>query len=76
MAVTITGTEENVNAITAEQINAYIDFTGVTPGINEMQIHLDTPENPYVTFTTDQTSITVNVLDPNAAQTETEDLEG
>ena len=76
VAVTITGTEENVNAITAEQINAYIDFTGVTPGINEMQIHLDTPENPYVTFTTDQTSITVNVLDPNAAQTETEDLEG
>ena len=76
VAVTITGTEENVNAITAEQINAYIDFADVTPGINEMQIHLDTPENPYVTFTTDQTSITVNVLDPNAAQTETEDLEG
>lgn len=76
IAVTISGTQENVDAVTADQINAYIDFTDVQPGVNEMPIHLETPDNPYVTFTTDQTSITVNVLDPNATQSETVETEG
>ena len=76
IAVTVSGTQENVDAVTADQINAYIDFDGVEPGVNEMEIHLETPDNPYVTFSSDQTSITVNVLDPNATQSETVQTEG
>lgn len=62
VAVTVYGTQENIESITADNITAYIDFANVQPGVNELAINLETAENPYVRFVLNQETITVNVL--------------
>lgn len=71
VAVTVTGTQTNIDAITADDISAYIDFTGVQPGANELAINLETSGNPYVTYTLEQSTINVNVLTSEDTTSET-----
>lgn len=74
VAVTVYGTQTNIDQISADQISAYIDFTNVEPGVNELAIQLETPSNSYVKYELSQQTITVNVLgDSDSGSSESEE---
>ena len=69
VAVTVYGTQSNVDLITANDITAYLDFSDVQPGVNDIPIHLETTSSAYVRYVLNQESITVNVLSQEQGDT-------
>lgn len=69
VAVTVYGTQSNVDLITANDITAYLDFSDVQPGVNDIPIHLETTSSAYVRYVLNQESITVNVLSQDQGDT-------
>ena len=58
-----------MDLITANDITAYLDFSDVQPGVNDIPIHLETTSSAYVRYVLNQESITVNVLSQEQGDT-------
>ena len=67
--VIVTGTQENINMVTAEDINVYIDLINATPGIQEFQLQVDQPSSGLVKYNLEDATYELNILG------ETEDIE-
>ena len=68
-SVIITGTQENINMVTAEDINVYIDLINATPGLQEFQLQVDQPSSGLVKYALEDATYELNILG------ETEDIE-
>lgn len=70
VSVEVSGTEENIAAITADMINVYIDMKDATPGLQTFELKIDQPTNGLVTYTLKESTYELNVLG------ETDDSQG
>ena len=60
--VIVFGTQENVDAITADDINVYVDMKDATPGIQEFPLLVDQPTNGLVKYSLTESTFEMNVL--------------
>ncbi len=61
-SVVVKGTKDNIEKITADDINVYIDMTDVQPGLQTFALQIEQPTNGYVTYTLNDAEYELNVL--------------
>lgn len=61
-SVTVKGTKDNIESINPEDINVYIDFTGVEPGLQTFALQIEQPSNGFVVYTLNESEYELNVL--------------
>lgn len=61
-SVTVRGTKNNIENITADNINVYIDFTGVEPGLQTFALQIEQPSDSFVVYTLNESEYELNVL--------------
>lgn len=61
-SVTIYGTQENVDQVTVEDINVYVDMKDALPGLQEFQLFVDQPLNRLVRYSLSEATYQLNVL--------------
>lgn len=61
-SVVVKGTKDNIDKITADDINVYIDMTDVQPGLQTFALQIEQPNNGYVTYTLKEAEYELNVL--------------
>lgn len=61
-SVIVSGTEENINAVNASDINVYIDLINAVPGLQEFQLMIDQPANGLVKYSLEDASYELNIL--------------
>ncbi len=68
-SVTVFGTEENVEKVTADMIYVYVDMKDAKPGINEFTLQVEQPGNGLVRYSLVNSSYILNVLGEQNAET-------
>ena len=63
--VTVFGTQNNVDQITADDLYVYFDMRDLQPGTQEVTLQIEQNSSSYVRYSLPQTSLTINVTDPN-----------
>ncbi len=61
-SVIVFGTEENINAVTADDIIVYVDMKDALPGLQDFPLLVEQPKNGMMTYTLTETTYTLNVL--------------
>lgn len=61
-SVTVKGTKDNLDKITADDINVYIDMKDVQPGLQTFALQIEQPSNGFVTYTLNESEYELNVL--------------
>ena len=62
VTATITGTASNIEKVTAEDINVFIDVDGLEPGTYELPLQVEFSSNMFVKCTLDRTSIHITLV--------------
>lgn len=62
VSVEVTGTKENVVAVTADMINVYIDMKDAAPGLQTFELKVEQPGNGLISYKLKDSSYTLNVL--------------
>lgn len=70
-SVTVFGTQANVDAITADDINVYVDMKDAQPGVQDFPLQVDQPSNGLVTYSLTESTYTLNVLGETNTSTDT-----
>ncbi len=70
--VTVTGTEENIEDITAEDIYVYIDMKDAKPGLQEFALEVRQPSNGLIRYTVTEATYELNVLGETSNDSTTE----
>ncbi len=70
-SVTVTGTQSNIDQITADDINVYIDMKDAQPGLQTFRLQVDQPDNGLVKYTLIDTEYELNVLGEKTEDTDT-----
>lgn len=74
-SVTVRGTKDNIDKITAEDIHVYIDMKDVQPGLQTFALQIDQPVDGFVTYTLNESEYELNVLG-ETTDTEISDIGG
>jgi YbbR domain-containing protein len=61
-SVTVYGTAENIEKITAADINVYIDMLDAKPGLMQFPLQVDQPTNGLVRYSLTESTYELNVL--------------
>lgn len=61
-SVKVKGTKNNIENIKADDINVYIDFTGVEPGLQTFALQIEQPSDSYVVYSLTENEYELNVL--------------
>ncbi len=61
-SVVVKGTKNNIDKITADDINVYIDMKDVQPGLQTFALQIEQPTNGIVTYSLNQAEYELNVL--------------
>lgn len=70
-SVVVSGTQENIASITADDITVYVDMKDAKPGLQEFQLIVEQPSNGLVKYALNESTYTLNVLgETNADSTE------
>ena len=56
------GTKNNIDEISADDINVYIDMKDVQPGLQTFALQIEQPTNGIVTYSLNQAEYELNVL--------------
>ncbi|MCR5228856.1 MAG: hypothetical protein K6D03_01895 [Solobacterium sp.] len=70
--VTVTGTEENIEHITAEDIYVYIDMKDAKPGLQEFALEVRQPSSGLIRYTVTEAAYELNVLGETSNDSTTE----
>lgn len=62
VSVTVIGTKENVEAVTADDINVYIDMKDAVPGLQTFELKVEEPANGLTSYSLKETAYELNVL--------------
>lgn len=62
VSVTVTGAKENIDKITADDINVYIDMKDAVPGLQTFELKVDQPTDGLISYALKDTSYELNVL--------------
>lgn len=60
--VNVYGTEENIEAITEQDVYVYVDMKDAKPGLQQFQLQVDQPEGGLVRYALVESTYTLNVL--------------
>ena len=74
VSVVVKGTEKNLENISADSINVYIDMKDATPGLQEFQLFIDQPTDGLVHYELKESTYELNVL--GETEGEEEDTSG
>ena len=69
-SVVVFGTQENVDKITAADINVYVDMAEAKPGLMEFPLQVDQPSDGMVRYTLTDATYTMNVLGETTEDTD------
>ncbi len=61
-SVVVKGTKNNIDKISADDINVYIDMKDVQPGLQTFALQIEQPTNGIVTYSLNQAEYELNVL--------------
>ncbi len=61
-SVVVKGTKNNIDEISADDINVYIDMKDVQPGLQTFALQIEQPTNGIVTYSLNQAEYELNVL--------------
>ncbi|MBQ9047472.1 MAG: hypothetical protein IJ120_06215 [Solobacterium sp.] len=61
-SVTVFGTADNVDKITAESIYVYVDMKDAKPGLNEFPLLIEQPKDGFVKYSLVDSTFSLNVL--------------
>lgn len=61
-SVTVRGTQSNIDEITADSINVYIDMQNAEPGLQTFALNIEQPSSGFVSYTLNETEYELNVL--------------
>ena len=61
-SVTVYGTQSNIDRISAENINVYVDMIDAVPGLQDFQLYVDQPSEGLVKYSLNESTYTLNVL--------------
>ncbi len=73
-SVIVTGTQENIDAVTADDIVVYVDMTDAKPGVQDFTLQVEQPTDGLVHYSLTESTYTLNVLGDST--TDTENSEG
>ena len=62
VSVEVHGSQQNIEAITADMINVYIDMEDATPGLQTFELKVEQPTNGLVSYVLNDTTYSLNVL--------------
>ena len=62
VSVTVIGTKENVEAVTADDINVYINMKDAVPGLQTFELKVEEPANGLTSYSLKETAYELNVL--------------
>ena len=71
VSVEVSGTEDNIAAVSADMINVYIDMKDATPGLQTFELKVEQPTNGLVSYKLKESTYSLNVLgetDDSAAE--------
>ena len=71
VSVEVSGTEDNIAAVSADMINVYIDMKDATPGLQTFELKVEQPTNGLVSYKLKDSTYSLNVLgetDDSAAE--------
>ena len=58
----VSGTEDNIAAVSADMINVYIDMKDATPGLQTFELKVEQPTNGLVSYKLKDSTYSLNVL--------------
>ena len=61
-SVVVFGTQENVDSITASDIDVYVDMQNAVPGVQDFPLEIEQPEGGLVRYSLTESTYTLNVL--------------
>lgn len=61
-SVIVFGTQENIDSITASDIDVYVDMQNAVPGVQEFPLEVEQPEGGLVRYSLTESTYTLNVL--------------
>lgn len=61
-SVTVKGTKNNIDKLTADDINVYIDMKDVQPGLQKFALQIEQPTDGFVVYTLNESEYELNVL--------------
>ena len=61
-SVTVKGTKNNIDKLTADDINVYIDMKDVQPGLQKFALQIEQPKDGFVVYTLNESEYELNVL--------------
>ncbi len=61
-SVTVSGTAANIENVTADNINVYVDMTDAKPGVQAFDMQVEQPSNGLVKYTLNEATYQMNVL--------------
>ena len=56
------GTQENIDSITASDIDVYVDMQNAVPGVQDFPLEIEQPEGGLVRYSLTESTYTLNVL--------------
>ena len=62
VSVEVHGAQQNIEAITADMINVFIDMEDATPGLQTFELKVEQPTNGLVSYVLNDTTYSLNVL--------------
>lgn len=74
--VIVYGTQENVDAITADSIHVYVDMKDAKPGLQEFSLFVDQPTNGLIHYSLVESTYQLNVLGEVNADTDVSQSRG
>ena len=60
--MTVSGTAANIENVTADNINVYVDMTDAKPGVQAFDMQVEQPSNGLVKYTLNEATYQMNVL--------------
>ena len=61
-SVVVFGTQENIDSITASDIDVYVDMQNAVPGVQDFPLEIEQPEGGLVRYSLTESTYTLNVL--------------
>ena len=56
------GTQENIDSITASDIDVYVDMQNAVPGVQDFPLEIEQPKGGLVRYSLTESTYTLNVL--------------
>lgn len=75
-SVIVTGTEDNIGSITADDIKVYVDMKDAVPGLQDFPLEVDQPSGGLVKYILTESTYSLNVLGETNDDTNTDEGTG